>query len=74
MKVAGWDGPGNGTHLELESKLRACPAPWFRLFWFSGFWAFWGGLCCSEADRLFGKGRAPWGVVLATLSPEMARG
>ena len=40
----------------------------------SGFWASRGGLCCSEADRSFGKGRAPWGVVLAAFSPEMARG
>lgn len=61
-----------GTHLELESKLRAClalgtlspvcPNPGLPR---EGF---------AVRGRPVGEGRAPWGVVLAVLFPEMAGG
>ena len=60
MKAVGWDGPGTGTHLELESKLRACLIVWspsllaVRILVFSGE----GFAVCS---RLVGKGRAHGG-------------
>lgn len=66
------DGPGTGTHLELESKLRACLVLGACRLWLSGFGGSSRRALPFVADRLDKDG--PYGVVLVVLSPEMAGG
>lgn len=74
MKTAVGDGPGPGTHLELESKLRACPVLGSPPLGRSDSEVPRRGLCCFAAN-LLDKGRARLGgVVLVVLPPEMAGG
>lgn len=68
-----WNGAVTGTHLELESKLRAC------LVAGTLFHPTWLDLGSSRWVSLFGvnhigKGQAWWEAVLAILSPETAGG
>ena len=72
MKAAGGDRPGTGTHLELESKLRACLVLGACLLWLPGVGGSSGRTLLFVADRLDKDG--PYGVVLVVLSPEMVGG
>jgi len=72
-RASRWSEAVTGTHLELESKLRACPVAGtpFHQTWFdlgSSRWASLFGV------NHVGKGQAWWEAVLAILSPEMAGG